>query len=106
MIVTNPLNAIYQGNTIGEELETIDSENIKEILMEYYDVKSNTELIKACSTDWRFCIPEDIAKAGFIPRTPYVKLYDDSNWRPIDELEKKLFGVVKARRGSSSRRKC
>lgn len=106
LIVTNPLNAIYQGNTIGEELETIDSENIKEILMEYYDVKSNTELIKACSTDWRFCIPEDIAKAGFIPRTPYVKLYDDSNWRPIDELEKKLFGVVKARRGSSSRRKC
>lgn len=106
LIITNPLNAIYQGNTIGEELETIDSENIKEILMEYYNVKNNTELIKACSTDWRFCIPEDIAKAGFIPRTPYVKLYGDSNWRPIDELEGKLSNVVKSRRGSSSRRKC
>lgn len=106
VIITNPLNAIYQGNTIGEELEVIYNENIKEILMEYYDVKNNTELIKACSADWRFCIPEDIAEAGFIPRTPYVKLYDDSNWKLIDELEKRLSNVVKTRRGSSSRRKC
>lgn len=106
LIITNPLNAIYQGNTIGEELETVDSENIKKILLEYYDVENNTELIKACSADWRFCIPEDISKDGFIPRTPSVKLYDDFNWRPIGELEQKLSDVVKSRRGSSSRRKC
>lgn len=105
LIITNPLNAIYQGNTIGEELEIIDNENIKELLVENYDVKNNTELIKACSTDWRFCIPKDIAKADFIPRTPSVKLYDDPNWRPIEELERKLSDVVKARKGSSSRRK-
>ncbi|CAG0939508.1 hypothetical protein BROC_00681 [Candidatus Brocadiaceae bacterium] len=62
------------------------------------------ELIKACSTDWRYCIPEDIAEDGFIPRTPYVRLANDQHWRPVNEIEKRLTEVVKLRRNNQTRR--
>lgn len=104
VILTNPLNAIFKGNTIGETFEVVDDVEIKEILFQHYNVKNNEALMKACSNDWRYCIPEDIAVGGFIPRTPYVKLSDDLNWRPIGEIEKRLTEVVKMRRGGHSRR--
>lgn len=104
IILTTPLNAIYQGNTIGETLEIINDIKLKEMLYEHYSVNSDEELIKACSADWRYCIPEDIAENGFIPRTPYVKLTNDPHWKPIIEIEKRLTEVVKLRRYSQTRR--
>lgn len=104
IILTTPLNAIYEGNTIGETLEIINDIKLKEILYKHYSVNRDEELIKACSTDWRYCIPEDIAENGFIPRTPYVKLTNDPHWKPIIEIEKGLTEVVKLRRDSQTRR--
>ena len=104
VILTTTLNAVFKGNTIGETFEVVDTVGIKEILYQHYNVNNNEDLIKACSNDWRYCIPEDIAEEGFIPRTPYVKLSDDQNWRPFSEIEMRLIEVVKLRRDSHSRR--
>lgn len=104
LIITNPLNSIFKGNTISEELEIIDKPELLEILYNYYNVSDNKSLFKASSSDWRFVIPENIAVDGFIPRTPFVKLINDPNWRYLNELEGKLLDVVNQRRGSQSRR--
>ena len=66
LLITNPLNAIFQGNTISEELEVIENARVKQVLYAHYQINNDDELIKACSSDWRFCIPEDIAIEGFI----------------------------------------
>ncbi|MBC8182475.1 hypothetical protein H8E88_15355 [candidate division KSB1 bacterium] len=79
IIVTTPLNSIFQSKTIGENLEVIEKNNIREELYHYYSVDNAEDLIVACAKDWRFCIPETIAIDGFIPRTPYVILSNDSN---------------------------
>lgn len=104
IILTTPLNAIFEGNTIGETLEVIGDQRITEMLYQHYNVTDDEKLIKVCSADWRYCIPEDIAENGFVPRTPYVKLSDDPNWRPICEIETRLTEVVKLRRDKLSRR--
>ncbi|GAB62072.1 MAG: hypothetical protein DWB56_08575 [Candidatus Jettenia sp.] len=104
IVLTNPLNAIFEGNTIGETFEIINDIKIKEMLYKRYSVDNDENLIKACSIDWLYCIPEDIAENGFIPRTPYVKLINDPHWRPINEIEKRLTEVVKMRRNNLRRR--
>ena len=77
---------------------------IRKELYHYYNVDNAEDLIVACAKDWRFCIPETIAIDGFIPRTPYVKLNSDLNWRPIQDIEKLLIDVVKKRRNTPTRR--
>lgn len=104
ILITNPLNAIYQSNTIGENLEVINKGNIKSLLYEYYGVDSDDSLVDVCYSDWRYVIPEDIGKNGFIPRTPYVILKNDPNWDSLDSLESELIKVVEKKRGISSRR--
>lgn len=104
IIVTNPLNSIYKGNTISEELELIDNAEFKNILFQHYNVKDEKTLLKAISADWRFVIPPKIAERGYIPRTPYVKLKNDPNWRPLKELENELLAVVIEKRSAKSRR--
>ena len=69
LIITNPLNAIYQGNTVGEYLEVVHDEELKQLLLEFYSVSSDADLISACEKDWRYCIPKNIAVDEFIPRT-------------------------------------
>jgi len=98
LILTNPLNSIYKGNTISEHLEIIDDECMISILNKYYRVDNNVALLQKCQSDWRFCIPEDIAIEGFIERTPYVKLNNDPNWRPMKELEKRLMETLNKKR--------
>lgn len=98
ILLTNPLNAIYEGNTIGESLQVIPDENIRTKLIRHYAVPDEQGLIDACSHDWRFCIPEDIAVRGFIPRTPYVKLERDENWQPVSTLDERLLSVVEAKK--------
>lgn len=107
VLITNTLNAIFQGNTVGEYLEVVHNLELRKMLYDFYKVKNDEDLISACENDWRFCIPSDIAEAGFIPRTPYVKLKNDKNWKSVKEIEKRLLKVVQEKRLAmqSSRRK-
>lgn len=101
ILITNTSNAIFQRNTVGENLEVIHNDELKQMLYKFYKVSTDEELVVACETDWRFCIPKDIAEGGFIPRTPYVKLLNDPNWKPISTLEDRLLQVVEEKRKSS-----
>ncbi|TAK62353.1 MAG: hypothetical protein EPO24_05025 [Bacteroidetes bacterium] len=98
ILITNTSNAIFQGNTVGEHLEVIYDTSLKELLYAYYKVSNDEELITASENDWRFCIPQDIAVDRFIPRTPYVKLDNDDNWKSLLHLEEKLLQVVNQKR--------
>ena len=101
VLITNTSNAIFQGNTVGEYLEVIRDNKLKKLLYGFYTVSSNEELIHASELDWRFCVPQDIAVGGFIPRTPYVKLENDDNWKPLATIEKRLLKVVEEKRSSN-----
>lgn len=101
VLITNTSNSIFQNNTVSEHLEIKNDIHIKNMLYEFYEVQSDLDLIRKCESDWRFCIPTDIAVDGFIPRTPYVKLNDDNNWRPIAEIEQRLTEIVNERRNSN-----
>jgi hypothetical protein len=101
ILITNTLNAIFQGNTVGEYLEVIHDESLKKLLYTFYSVSSDEHLITACEDDWRYCIPKDIAIDGFIPRTPYVKLENDTNWKPLSKIEGRLLEVVEVKRRSN-----
>lgn len=97
VLITNTLNAIFEGNTVGESLEVIHNNALKNLLFDHYGVVNAEDLILACETDWRFCIPKDIAIDGFIPRTPYVKLNDDENWNPISKIESRLLEIIETK---------
>jgi hypothetical protein len=106
IIITSPLNAIFEGNTVGENLELIHDNECVSILNEHYGVSTEEDLLKAAHNDWRFVLPPTIAQRGFIPRTPFVLLNNDLNWLPIEQVEAKLLDVVNIRRarGARSRR--
>lgn len=107
VLITNPSNAIYEGNTVGEYLEVVYNEDLKKMLYDFYHVEDDASLVTACEKDWRFAIPSDIAEEGFIPRTPYVKLEYDVNWLSIGNLETRILEVVDLKRHQDrgSRRK-
>jgi hypothetical protein len=107
ILITNTSNAIFEGNTVGEYLEVLHDSDLKLLLFEFYAVKTDEDLISSCEKDWRFCIPKDIAIDGFIPRTPYVKLENDSNWQSLATIEDRLLEVVEEKRKSiqNTRRK-
>ena len=94
VIITNTTNSIYQGNTVGENLEVVNDENFKTVLFGYYNVTSDEALIEACENDWRFAIPTDIAEDGFLPRTPLVLLENDPDWKPLEYLEERLLTII------------
>ncbi len=101
VLITNTSNSIFEGNTVGEDLEVVHNLATKEMLYEFYQVKTDEELITACEKDWRFVIPKDIAVDGFIPRTPYVKLSNDENWKSLSTIEEMLIEVVEEKRKST-----
>lgn len=101
IIISTPENSIFQGNTVGETLELIHNEDLQQLLFDHYTVNSSEALITACRNDWRFCVPADIGEDGFIPRTPYVKLSGDENWKPIADIEATLLEVVETKRDES-----
>ncbi|MCI0715784.1 MAG: hypothetical protein L0Y77_05620 [Chlorobi bacterium] len=105
ILITNPSNAIFEGKTVGEHLEIVHDPDIRQMLLEHYKAKNDLELINVCSNDWRFCIPKDIAEKGFIPRTPYVKLNSDENWKNLEQLELRLLKVVEEKWKSNSQAK-
>jgi hypothetical protein len=94
VLMTNPSNAIFKGNTIGEHLELVSDKETLAMLFDFYQVNSEKDLVAAAENDWRFCIPQDIAEEGFIPRTPLVLLTGDPNWQTMEHLEKRLLRVV------------
>lgn len=98
LLITNSSNAIIEGNTIGEELEIIHDEKLKKMLYDFYKTENDLQLISATESDWRFCIPKNIAIDGYIPRTPYVKLNGDENWKSIEGLESLLNEIIEDKR--------
>ena len=104
VIITNPVNALFLGNTIGENFELIDIGKIKQFLFEHYSAHDEIELVNKAANDWRFVIPGDISEKGFIPRTPYVKLSNDEHWHSINMLEERLLTLVAEKRNIVSRR--
>ena len=101
VLLTNTSNAVFEGNTVGEHLEVVHDEDLKNLLYGFYSASTDEELITACENDWRYCIPKDIAVDGFIPRTPYVKLDSDVNWKPLTSIEDRLLEVVEEKRKSN-----
>lgn len=101
VIITTPLNAIYAGNTVGEDFELVSEEGLLEILYAHYNVSSNEDLLDAAAQDWRFVIPRTIAEIkngqALIPRTPYVMLANDPNWLPLDQIPQHLETIVRAK---------
>lgn len=93
LLVSNPLNSIYEGATYTSDFKFIDKKLIK-ILKDFYHVTTDRELEEACNNDWRFVFPEDIAEdcngTLAIPRTPYVALENDQHWFDFSQLEDRL----------------
>ena len=104
VILTTPLNALFQGGTIGEELEIIQDNELLGLLYQHYEVSTNEDLLAAVSSDWRFVITSKIAENGFIPRTPFVLLRDDPYWLSVDRFEPNLLEFVRREARSRSRR--
>ena len=102
VLLTNTSNAVFQGNTVGEGLEIIHDKATKEMLYKIYNVSNDTELRKATENDWRFVLPDSIAVAGFIPRTPFVLFENDLFWKPINQIEAKILEVVEAKRNQQT----
>jgi hypothetical protein len=100
VLVTNTSNAIFEGNTVGEHLEVVHNAQLKQLLYEFYSITNDKDLITVCENDWRYCIPTDIAVNGFIPRTPYVKLENDPNWKSILTIENRLLQLIEEKRKS------
>lgn len=97
VLLTTPENGIYEGGTVGENLELIHNDAAQKSLMDHYGVTDAKGIVSATNDDWRFCIPSDIAEDGFIPRTPYVLMKDDLNWKPLSKLSKRLELVVNSK---------
>jgi len=105
IVMSNVLNAIYEGATYTSEMQFIDR-NAIELLKGYYHVTSNRDLEIAANQDWRFAFPDDIAEecrgVMAIPRTPYVLLREDPHWFSFDRLpellERRAIEMAKERK--------
>lgn len=98
VIITTPSNALFKAATISDTLELFDDATLREFLEEHYHAQTDDELLRATDQDWRFVLPQSIADAnGFLPRSPFIFLKNDPNWRPLDELQKKLEAMVQQR---------
>lgn len=94
LILTTPLNAIYEGSTIGRDFELVPDPLLIKHLHKKYGTSTDKELEVQMNEDWHFVEPIDIAVKGLIPRTPYVLLDGEPNWKPISTVEKALLGIV------------
>lgn len=102
LIICNVSNAIFQGGTLGDNLELLHNKEAVLYLKEYYGVSTEREVIRCSYDDWRCCFPRAIAQDdGSIPRTPSVKLVDDDNWFSLKELEPQLLPELEAIRSRS-----
>ena len=92
LIVCNVSNSIFQGKTLGDNLELLHDVKVINYLRKHYDVEKKREIIRCSYDDWRCCFPRTIAHSdSSIPRNPPVKLADDLNWFLLSDLEPKLL---------------
>lgn len=96
VLIANPANAIIRAG----DFEAIDDAALLQILYAHYGVVTTDILLSTMLNDWRFVLPSAIAEEGFIPRTPGVRLANDPNWLPIEDLETHLEAIVQTRRHS------
>ncbi len=95
LIVCNVSNSIFQGKTLGDNLELLHDAKAIKYLKKHYDVEINRELIRDSYDDWRCCFPRTIAQSdNSIPRNPAVKLAGDLNWFLLSDLESKLLPAL------------
>jgi hypothetical protein len=101
VIVATPTNALFEGGTLGEEFEIVSEPGLLEILYEHYGVSDILSLIEFTNKDMRFVLPTAIAELvdGYqvIPRTPSVKLFNDPNWLPLNQIQPSLEAIVKSK---------
>lgn len=91
LIICNVSNALFEGATIGENLELLKNKDAIRYIKQHYGVETDGDLVSAAYEDWRCCFPRTIAQGdGSLPRTPSVKLADDENWFGIEILESRL----------------
>ena len=98
VIISNPENSIYQGNTASEGFQLLHDERAIEFIKRKYGVNTQEELSHATYSDWRFVLPKDIAENGFIPRTPYVLFENDPHWHSLKEIEAILTELIRLQR--------
>lgn len=92
ILICNVSNAIFQGKTLGDNLEILRNMEYIDELKKFYNVDSDGELIRKTYDDWRCVFPNQIIlEDNSIPRTPSVKLANDEYWFPVTELELKLL---------------
>ncbi len=100
LIVCNVSNAIFQGGTLGDELELLYDADAIKCLKKHYNTESDSHLIRCAYDDWRGCFPRSIVlEDKSIPRTPAIELYGDKNWFSLKELETKLLPEFKIMQG-------
>ncbi len=97
IVITNNLNAIYVGNTISEFFELPEGEEL-DILYKHYNVDNSQDLQDAAANDYRFALAKHIAEDDYIPRTPYVLLEGDQNWKPLSKLPNFALEIVSEKR--------
>jgi len=97
ILLSNPLNALFQGGTVGEDLELIKDQNVINLLYQHYGVSDEEALLNVAANDWRFVLPPNISENSFIPRTPTVFLSDDPHWLSLAQLQGKIEEVVRER---------
>lgn len=93
---------------MGESFELVSETGLLEILYSHYGISDVTALLEATDRDWRFVFPKDIAEEvegyNVIPRSPFVLLMNDPNWRPLDQIQPYLEAFVKAKAKQQQRR--
>ena len=96
LIVCNVSNAIFQGRTLGDQLELLYKKEEIIYLKKHYGVSTDKELVRCSYDDWRCCFPRTIvAKDKSIPRTPSVHFVGSDNWFSLSKLEPKLLPELK-----------
>ena len=100
VLMCNVSNAVFKGMTYERGLPLIDDAAAVDWLKDFYGVKTDDELRRACYEDWRICLPFDIAdENGYLPRMPVVQLADDSKWFSLDNLAHNLKSLLDGKAG-------
>lgn len=95
LLLCNVSNALFRGRALEAGLPLIDRPTELEWLMNFYQVETQSELIRRAYDDWRMCLPFSIADYdGVIPRTPRVLMENDPNWFTADQLAANLRSLI------------
>ncbi len=95
LVVCNPSNALIDS---GENFMMKSDPTIINYLKKYYNTNDLLGVFTCASRDWRFArsssICEEYKGYNVIPRTPYVKYFNDENWINLSLIEASLLNIV------------